>query len=133
MERKFFTTTNWAPWLGVAFLVSPLIFGAVKSWYILIPLLILCFLPAIIVALTLRGYLIIEANKVKYCYDRKGVRELSTEIPLLHITDVQQVGKSVIIHYDKENTFGCRLQNAPEFVELLLKYNPQIKRITDNG
>jgi predicted membrane protein len=127
MEKKFYTSTNWLPWLGGGFLLSIFLFSYISNWYLLIFLLILAFLPAIAIRLTLKGYFIIEGNKVKLCYDHKDKKEISTEISLLQISEVRQVGKSVVIYYGSGNEISARIHEAKDFVELMMKYNPQIK------
>lgn len=127
MEKKFYTSTNWLPWLGFGFVLSMLFFAYISHWLLLVLLLIVSFLPALVVRLTLRGYFVIESNKIKLCYDRSAKRETSTEIPLLQISEVRCVGKSVVIYYGSSNEYSTRIHESKDFVELMLKYNPQIK------
>jgi hypothetical protein len=129
MEKKFYTSTNWLPWLGVGFIISVFLFSYISNWFLLAFLLVLVFLPALAVRLTLRGYFIIENNKVKLCYDRKSKKDISTEIPLLQISEVRRVGKSVVIYYGSNHEFSTRIHEAKDFIEMMLKYNPQIKLI----
>jgi predicted membrane protein len=127
MEKKFYTSTNWLPWLGGGFLLSIFLFSYISNWYLLVFLLILVFLPAIAVRLTLKSYFFIEGNKVKLYYDRKEKKDVSVEIPLLQISEVRRVGKSVVIYYGSGNEMSSRIHEAKDFVELMMKYNPQIK------
>ena len=129
MEKKFYTSTNWLPWLGVGFVLSIFLFSYISNWFLLAFLLVLTFLPALAVRMTLKGYFVIEGNKVKLCYDRKEKRDMSNEIPLLQISEVRQVGKSVVIYYGSGNEFSSRIHEAKDFVALMLKYNPQIKML----
>jgi hypothetical protein len=129
MEKKFYTSTNWLPWLGGGFLLSIFLFSYISNWFLLVFLLILTFLPALAVRLTLKGYFVIEGNKVKLCYDHKDKKSISTEIPLLQISEVRRVGKSVVIYYGSGNECSSRIHEAKDFVELMLKYNPQIKML----
>jgi hypothetical protein len=127
MEKKFYTSTNWLPWLGGGFLLSIFLFSYISNWYLLVFLLILAFLPAIAVRLTLKSYFLIEGNKVKLCYDRNEKKDISVEIPLLQVSEVRRVGKSVVIYYGSGNEMSSRIHEAKDFVELMMKYNPQIK------
>jgi hypothetical protein len=127
MEKKFYTSTNWLPWLGGGFLLSIFLFSYISNWFLLVFLLILSFLPALAVRLTLKGYFIIEGNKVKLCYDHNEKKDISVEIPLLQVSEVRRVGKSVVIYYGSGNEMSSRIHEAKNFVELMMKYNPQIK------
>lgn len=127
MDKKFYTTTNWSPWLGLGIILSPILFRNIDTWWLKIVLLFLCFFPAIVVALTLRGYFLIEGNKIKLCYDRKQGRKTSFEIPLLQVHRVERIGKSVIIHYGADKTCSRRLKEADEFINRLKKFNPQVE------
>lgn len=126
MENKFYTSTNWAPWLGLGFLLSMLIFGTVSSVWLMCVLVILSFLPALIVRLTLKGYFVVDNFQVKYCYDRKNGRGTSFSIPMSDIQEVKRVGKSTLIQYDRGKTLHTRVHESEAFVNLLLKYNPRI-------
>jgi hypothetical protein len=129
MEKKFYTSTNWLPWLGGGFLLSIFLFSYISNWFLLVFLLFLTFLPALAVRMTLKGYFVIEGNKVKLCYDHKAEKDVSTEIPLLQISEVRRVGKSVVIYYGSGNELSARIREAKDFVDLMLKYNPQIKML----
>lgn len=126
MDTKFYTSTNWAPWLGLGFVLSSIFFGVVSNNWLLSFLVFLSFLPAIVVAFTLRGYYLVDNLQVKYCYDRKNGRQTSFSIPISDITEVNRVGKTVVFHYDRAKVYNTRIHEAEAFVAALLKYNPKI-------
>ena len=126
MDTKFYTSTNWAPWLGLGFVLSSIFFGTVSNNWLLSFLVFLSFLPAIIVAFTLRGYYLVDNLQVKYCYNRKSGRKTSFSIPISDITHVKRVGKTVVLHYDRGEVYNTRIHQAEAFVAALLKYNPKI-------
>ena len=126
MDTKFYTSTNWAPWLGLGFVLSSIFFGVVSNNWLLSFLVFLSFLPAIVVAFTLRGYYLVDNLQVKYCYDRKNGRQTSFSIPISDITQVKRVGKTVVFHYDRGEVYNTRIHEAEAFVAALLKYNPKI-------
>ncbi len=126
MDTKFYTSTNWAPWLGLGFVLSSIFFGTVSNNWLLSFFVFLSFLPALIVAFTLRGYYLVDNLQVKYCYDRKNGRQTSFSIPISDITQVNRVGKTVILHYDRGEVYNTRVHQAEAFVAALLKYNPKI-------
>ena len=126
MDTKFYTSTNWAPWLGLGFVLSSIFFGVVSNNWLLSFLVFLSFLPAIVVAFTLRGYYLVDNLQVKYCYDRKNGRQTSFSIPISDITEVKRVGKTVVFHYDRGEVYNTRIHEAEAFVAALLKYNPKI-------
>ena len=126
MDTKFYTSTNWAPWLGLGFVLSSIFFGVVSNNWWLSFLVFLSFLPAIVVAFTLRGYYLVDNLQVKYCYDRKKGRQTSFSIPISDITEVKRVGKTVVLHYDRGEVYNTRIHEAEAFVAALLKYNPKI-------
>ncbi len=126
MENKFYTSTNWAPWLGLGFLLSFIFFGTIGDAWLMILLAILSFLPALIVRLTLRGYFLVDNFQVKYCYDRKNGRGTSFSMPISDIHEVKRVGKSILIHHDGGKKLHTRVHQSEAFVNLLLKYNPRI-------
>ena len=126
MDTKFYTSTNWAPWLGLGFVLSSIFFGVVSNNWWLSFLVFLSFLPAIVVAFTLRGYYLVDNLQVKYCYDRKKGRQTSFSIPISDITEVKRVGKTVVLHYDRGEVYNTRVHEAEAFVAALLKYNPKI-------
>ena len=126
MDTKFYTSTNWAPWLGLGFVLSSIFFGVVSNNWWLSFFVFLSFLPAIIVAFTLRGYYLVDNLQVKYCYDRKYGRQTSFSIPISDITQVKRVGKTVVFHYDRGEVYNTRIHQAEAFVAALLKFNPKI-------
>jgi hypothetical protein len=127
MDTKFYTSTNWAPWLGVGFVLSTLFFGIISDVWILSTMVALSFLPAFIVWLTLSGYFVVDNLEVKYCYDRKSGRATSFSIPMKDITEVKRLGKSVVIYYDQGESYESRIQQSEAFVAALLKFNPKIE------
>ena len=127
MEKKFYTSTNWAPWLGLGFLLSTIFFGTVDNSWLMALLIVLSFLPALIVYLTLNGYYMLDNFQLKYCYDRKNGRGTSFSLPISDIKEVKRNGKSILIGYDGGKTLNTRVHESEAFVQLLLKYNPKIK------
>ena len=127
MDKQYKISTNWSPWLGFGFLLSTLFFGIVSNGWLLFFLIVLSFLPAIIVALALRSYLIIDNNQVKHCYDRKNGPETDSAINIVDITGIERVGKSVIFHLDNADDVTMRVSWANELVQDLLNRNPRIE------
>ncbi len=127
MDTKFYTSTNWAPWLGAGFILSTIFFGVISNMWLLTFMVALSFLPALIVWLTLGGYFLVDNLEVKYCYDRKRGRATSFSIPLNDITEVKRIGRSVVIYYDKSESYSSRIHQSAAFVAALLKFNPTIK------
>jgi hypothetical protein len=127
MEKKFYTSTNWAPWLGVGFAFSTLFFGMISHTGLLAFLVFLSFLPALVVALTLRGYFLLEDYQIKFCYDRPRGRETAYAISLADILQVHRVGKSVSIRFDKNDEINTRLSQAETFVQEIAQKNPRIE------
>jgi hypothetical protein len=130
MENKFYTSTNWAPWLGLGFLLSTIFFGTINDTWLMVLLVILSFLPALMVKLTLKGYFLVNNFQVKYCYDRQHERSVSFSIPIVDIISVKRIGKSVLINHTVDKTSYTRVHEAETFVNLLLKYNPRITILT---
>jgi hypothetical protein len=127
MDTKFYTSTNWAPWLGAGFILSTIFFGLISDVWLLSFLVALSFLPALIVWLTLGGYFLVDNLELKYCYDRKSGQTTSFSIPLNDITAVKYIGKSVVIYYDKNDSYSSRIHQSAAFVAALLKFNPKIE------
>jgi hypothetical protein len=127
MENKFYTSTNWAPWLGLGFLLSTIFFSSISETWLMIALVIFSFLPAFIVRLTLRGYYQMDNFLLRYAYDRKEGRKVSFSIPMMDIQSVKKAGKSLQITHTKNIVLNTRVHDAETFVGLLLKYNPRIK------
>jgi hypothetical protein len=129
MNTKFYASTNWLPWLLIAFILSSIFLGLISEIWLLMTLIALSFLPMIIVRLTLNGYFLVDNFEVKYCYDRRAGRKISFSIPLSDIQSVQRLGKSVVINYDKGEVFNTRIHQSEAFMAELLKYNPEISLI----
>ncbi len=89
-------------------------------------LILLSFIPAAIVYLTLRGYFVVDNFQIKYCYDYKSSTTASFSIPLSDIKTIEQKGKAVAIQTEKGETYYNRVHDAPAFVEAIMKYNPRI-------
>lgn len=126
MDTKFYTSTNWAPWLGLGFGLSIFFLGIVSDTWTLALLVFLSFLPSLIVAFTLRGYYLVDNIQVKYCYDRWKSTRLSFSIPITEIKGIKRIGKTVVIYYSKEGVYNTRIHESEAFVAALLKYNPSI-------
>ena len=127
MDKQYKISTNWSPWLGLGFLLTTFFFGIVSNGWLLFFLIVLSFLPAILVALALRSYIIIDNNQVKHCYDRKNGPETDSAINIVDITAIERVGKSIIFHLDKDEDVTMRVSGANELVQELLNRNPRIE------
>ncbi len=127
MERRYYTSTNWAPWLGLGFALSPLVLTFVSLGWILFLLLFLSFFPAIVVALTLKGYFLLENNQIKYCYARKKGRDTDIAINLVDITHIKRVGKSIQISFDKDDILTKRIHDTEAFIQDIMERNPRIE------
>lgn len=129
MEKRYYTSTNWAPWLGIGFLLSTTLLGFVSNGWLLAALIFLSFLPAMIVALTLRGYFLLENNQIKFCYDRKKGRKTDFAVSLVDVTHIERVGKSVAIYFDKNDEMTKRIHEAEAFVKEIMSRNARIELI----
>ena len=129
MEKRYYTSTNWAPWLGIGFLFSTIVLGFVSEGWLLALLMFLSFLPAIAVAFTLKGYFLLENNQIKFCYDRKKERKTDFAISLIDVTHVERVGKSVALYFDKDDEVTKRIHDAEAFVTEIMSRNPRIELI----
>ena len=129
MEKRYYTSTNWAPWLGFAFAVSPFFLAFVSNGWLLAFLIFLSFLPAIAVGLTLRGYFLLENNQIKYCYDRKNGCETDIAISLVDVTHIKRVGKSVAISFDRDDEITKRIHDTDAFIKDIMARNPRIELI----
>jgi hypothetical protein len=128
MEKRYYTSTNWLPWLGLAFVLSTLFFGFISNGWLLAFLIAISFIPALVVALTLRGFFVIENNQIKFCYERRrGGLETEFAISIVDITTIRRIGKSIEIQFDKEDEIVTRVQKADVFVDELLQRNPRIQ------
>ena len=127
MEKRYYTSTNWGPWLGFGFLLSSLCFSLVSHNWLLVLLILLCFLPAIVVAFTLNSYFLIENNQLKYCYDRKAGRETERTVSLTDVVSIKRVGKSVSIAFDNEEGIIKRVHEADVFVQDMSQRNQRIE------
>ena len=130
MEKRYYTSTNWGPWLGFGFILSSLCFSLVSHSWLLLLLILLSFLPTLAVALTLKSYFLIENNQLKYCYDRKTGRETEMAVSLTDVVSIQRVGKSVSIVFDNEESIIKRIHEADVFVQDIAERN---QRIIING
>jgi hypothetical protein len=99
----------------------------VSNGWLLFFLILMSFLPAIIVALALRSYVVIDNNQVKQCYDRKNGPETALAINVVDITAIERVGKSIIFHLDRDEDVTMRVSYANELVQDLLNRNPRIE------
>jgi hypothetical protein len=127
MEKQYKISTNWLPWLAIGFLLSWLFFGFVSNGLLLFSLILLSFMPAIIVALVLRGYVVLEDNQLKVCYDRKAGRETTSALNLADVTTIERVGKSLIFHLDNDEEVTIRVSWANLLVEDIVAQNPRIE------
>jgi hypothetical protein len=127
MEKQYKISTNWAPWLALGFLLSTVFFGIVSNGWLLFLLIFLSFLPAIIVGLALRGYVILDNNQVKLCYDRRSGRQTTSTINIADITSIERIGKSLIFHLDNDEDIKMRVSWANQLVQDIAAQNPRIE------
>jgi hypothetical protein len=127
MEKQYKLSTNWLPWLGLGFLLSTIFFGFVSNGWLLLLLILLSFMPAIVVALALEGYVLIENNQVKTCYDRRSGRETTSALNIADITSIERVGKSLVFHLDNDEDVTMRVSWANLLVQEILEQNPRIE------
>jgi hypothetical protein len=127
MEKQYKLSTNWAPWLALGFLLSYLFFGLISNGWLLVFLIFLSFLPAILVALVLRGYVVLENNQLKTCYDRKAGRETTSELNIADVKSIERVGKSLIFHLDNDEDVTMRVSWANQLVEDIAAQNSRIE------
>ena len=129
MEKKYKLSTNWLPWLAIGFLLSTFFFGIISDGWLLFFLIFLSFLPAIVVTLALRGYVILENNQVKTCYDRKNGPEMTSAINISDVNSIGRVGKSIIFHLDNDEDVALRVSWANELVEEITTQYPRIELV----
>jgi hypothetical protein len=127
MEKQYKLSTNWLPWLGFGFLLSTVFFGLVSNGWLLVLLILLSFMPAIVVALALQGYVLIENNQIKICYDRKSGRETTSVLNIVDITSIERVGKSLVFHLDNEEDVTMRVSWANLLALDIIEQNPRIE------
>jgi hypothetical protein len=127
MEKQYKLSTNWLPWLGFGFLLSTIFFGFVSNGWLLFVLILLSFMPAIVVALALKGYVVLDNNQIKICYDRKNGRETTSALTVADITSIERVGKSIVFHLDNEEDVTMRVSWANLLVEEIIEQNPRIE------
>jgi hypothetical protein len=127
MEKQYQLSTNWSPWLALGFLLSTFFFGIVSNGWLLFLLILVSFLPAIIIALALRGYIVLENNQIKTCYDRRDGRETTSALNIADITAIERVGKSVVFHLDNDEHVTMRVSWANQLVKDIIAQNPRIE------
>ena len=127
MEKKYKLSTNWLPWLAIGFLLSTFFFGVISDGWLLFFLIFLSFLPAIVVALALRGYVILENNQIKTCYNRKNGPEMTSAINIADVNSIERMGKSIIFHLDNDEDVALRVHWANELVEEITTQYPHIE------
>ena len=129
MEKKYKLSTNWLPWLAIGFLLSTFFFGVISDGWLLFFLIFLSFLPAIVVALALRGYVILENNQIKTCYDRKNGPKMTSAINISDVISIEKMGKSIIFHLDSDEDVALRVRWANELVEEITTQYPRIELV----
>jgi hypothetical protein len=127
MEKKYKLSTNWLPWLGFGFLLSTIFFGFVSNGWVLFLLILLSFMPSIVVALALRGYVLLDNNQLKICYDRQDGREMTSTLNIADISSIERVGKSIVFHLDNDEDVTMRVSWANLLVEEIVEQNPRIE------
>ena len=129
MEKKYKLSTNWLPWLAIGFLLSTFFFGVISDGWLLFFLIFLSFLPSIVVALALRGYVILENNQIKTCYNRKNGPEMTSAINIADVNSIERIGKSIIFHLDNDEVVALRVRWANELVEEITTQYPRIELV----
>ena len=127
MEKQYKLSTNWLPWLGFGFLLSTVFFGFLSNGWLLFVLILLSFMPAIVVALALNGYVLLDNNQIKICYDRKNGRETTSALNIVDITSIERVGKSIVFHLDNAEEVAIRVSWANLLVQDIVAQNPRIQ------
>jgi hypothetical protein len=127
MEKQYYMSTNWSPWLAIGFLLSTVFFGIISNGWLLSFLILLSFLPTIVVALALRGYIVLDNNQIKFCYDRKGGRAMRSALNIFDITTIERVGRSLVLHLDDNSEITMRVHEAKELVQDIMQHNPRIE------
>jgi hypothetical protein len=127
MKKQYKISTNWLPWLGFGFLLSTVFLGFVSNSWLLFLLIILSFMPAIVVALALKGYVLLENNQIKTCYDRKIGREVTSSLNVVDITSIERVGKSLVFHLDNDEDVTMRVSWANILAQEIVEQNPRIE------
>jgi hypothetical protein len=127
MKKQYKISTNWLPWLGFGFLLSTAFFGFVSNGWLLFLLIVLSFMPAIVVALALRGYVFLENNQIKTCYDRKAGREVTSALNVVDITSIERMGKSLVFHLDNDEDVTMRVSWANLLAQEIVEQNPRIE------
>jgi hypothetical protein len=127
MEKQYKLSTNWLPWLGFGFLLSTIFFGFVSNGWLLFVLILLSFMPAIVVALALNGYVVLDNNQIKICYDRQNGREMTAALNIADITSIERVGKSIVFHLDNGEEETLRVSWANLLVQDIVEQNPRIQ------
>lgn len=129
MEKRYKLSTNWLPWLAIGFLLSTFFFGVISDGWLLFFLIFLSFLPAIVVALALRSYVILENNQIKTCYNRKNGLEMTSAINISDVNSIERMGKSIVFHLDNDEDVALRMRWANELVEEITTQYPRIELI----
>ena len=127
MEKQYKLSTNWLPWLGFGFLLSTIFFGFVSNGWLLLLLILLSFMPAIVVALALQGYVLLDNNQIKICYDRQNGRETTSALNISDITSIDRVGKSIVFYLDNDEDVTMRVSWANLLVQEIIAQNPRIE------
>jgi hypothetical protein len=127
MEKQYKLSTNWLPWLGFGFLLSTIFFGIISNGWLLLGLILLSFMPAIVVALALQGYVLHENNQLKICYDRQSGRETTSALNIADVTSIERVGKSLVFHLDNDEDVTLRVSWANLLAQEIVEKNPRIK------
>ncbi len=133
-DKKFYTTTNWAPWLGIGILLSSFFFSIVSNPVMLVGLIFLSFLPSIVVALSLKTYFVVEDQQVNLYYDRPSdgydTPEEALSVNIEDIDVIRKIGKSVILKLNSGEVFARRVKNADAFVQTLSDKRAAISVVT---
>ncbi len=127
MVKQYKLSTNWSPWLALGFVLSSFFFGFISNGWLLFLGIFVSFLPAIIVALNLRGYVVMENNQLKTCYERQNGRQTTAALNLADVTSIDRVGKSIVFHLDNEEAVTMRVSWANELAQDIVAQNPRIE------
>ncbi len=133
-DKKFYTITNWAPWLGLGILLSSFFFSIVSNPLLLILLIFLCFLPALIVAFSLKTYFFVENQQLNLYYDRPNggydTPEEEFSVNLEDIEVIRKIGRSVVLKLTSGDAIARRVKNADALVKIITDLRPAISVIS---
>jgi hypothetical protein len=128
--ERFAAATNYAPWLGIGFLLSTLFFGIVSNGWLLFGLILLSFIPCLALYFSARGFYTIEDGILKHGYLRgKSTVEVIGKLNLSEIENIKFAGRAMELTDKNGGTYPFLVRNSQTLLEAILKTNPDIKVI----